>query len=1616
MKRVTLFLLLSFFVGFNAMSQITTTIVDFEKAPAPTDPTSNYTVTSTYYERLDTLKVEGNHSIRLIPNRSEDVTLTIKNIEKKANQQVMLEFYHMCMVRTNIYESSGNQKTAWIEVKRSDASDAYWTMVEGQYIVGNEYETLPPTTSGNFSNGRYSDWGGAAGNNFNLRNSNWKREVFLLNVLFNGAQGGTSDKYDIRFVVRKVDMSGTGVNDIKSDEGWYFDDIKVKVSPIEMIRPNITMLSYPTPLYYPENSPAKVSAYVRDTAIGSEQNGIHTDSSYLVYKYGSEKPKKMPLRFVSKGERKYDVDGNIPFQGYDTLVEWKLVIRDSSENINERTFPENNGWSQFKYTRSIAYQDSLGKGKNTGYIPLYMERNGNSESRSYVTEFVYDKEVLQNNGYGPSIIDALKLKIIRSVRQQNNLSLTIKMKNITKEEALVSHSASAPIWGTNMQEVYHKDSYSFPEVNNDAMWLEDFLEFGTPFKYTGEYLLLQICVANNNNNLIEPLVLKGIEYAREIPAIYLQNGSPLCNPMGAAGKRVDSIAKMRPDVIFRTMDNAPIEYDLGISKIVSPIGKVYQADNHIQVQLRNFGNKSVNNIRIYYKVDEDGVVNSHDYTSTILGLNIKDSLTVTPNKLILEEGIRRIYSWTDDSLSANGLRFRDYEELNNLAYDSVFVCPTFVEGKRTIGLTKQARLASIQEALNFVKECGIHNDLEFDIWSGIYETQKIVFPEISGLDTYSILFKAHPDSNAVVSFQINDLTEGGLIDFANARNIRFENIKFQIRGVDNNSVSLVDISSTLGKNKNIKFVNCQFVSEVNINTLVRAVGSNQLIIDSCTFEGAKEGVGLSSASSGRKGVGNIIRNSKFQYQNEVALSANNQTGLIVENNEFISQNKITSNYVVRLGNCTESPRIVSNTIYSEAGASGVIIAGVNGTKANPALFANNMISVDGISALTAVELQSTKHLDFVYNSVRIMSENTKQVPMAARIGAQGVVLDTVIIKNNIFYNAKKGFSVHIIPNGYIESDYNNYWKTESDYLAMYGTGSSSLCSSLDTLQMKSNQDRNSLNKKVVFINNSNLRTYTLDLIGKGTPVSSIDVDKYGTNRDGVFPCIGAFEYEKLPINIGIDELQITPTDGCGLGNEPVSVLLRNQGKNTISFVTLHCQIVGNTTNHTQTYSSSIVADQSIQFTFKDSVNLSVDRFKKDSVFKIKVWVDNLTEDLDTGNDTIYFNVLSLYQLEGTKISPQSVEYEHSLNLNIHNLANPPLKDSIYWFDKDDNQIGYGAVYNTGTLYDDTTYYVAQMHEEAVLKFTEIQLALEGNGMQLPYPYQDIDGNRITPNLAFEISNLGNIDAHLLGDSVKISGGKFNRTFPLPDIILQPKKSLVILFSGKSVSSNPLVVYLEKANTDSIFDANTTFLLYSKSGADTICYDYVCINEGPPNDIGTVWKKGSFVATKETGTAGIRRVSQDPNASAWFVLTDEQPMTLGALEDALMVYNPDKNCMGKKTPVVVNVTGIPEYDAVVSFVSQDQTECNLQDEKITIKITNRGNNEAIPAGALRAYFSIDNGTSLGGEIVNDTIEIPAKESITYTFNQTADLRSPNGDKEFTIKAFIDRLPGEKNAGK
>ena len=1570
----------------------------------------NYTITNNGSEFATNLYVGGQRSLRLKQNTTNDVVMLLDTLDFTQNstlRYVTLEFDHINNIATNL----GSTLMGLIYVKRANQSDDQYTQLTGQHYRTEEgSDQFPPTAS--FNNFSYDEWHMEP-----LSNALWKHERFDIDDILSAQVPVNERKLIFKFVLKKRTLSGS----VPSDAGWWIDNMKIRASRDEMIKPIVNMTLYPDGYNHPSSRGARIEL----DAFTTVQQGINNDSVYILYTVGSDlTPIRLPMQYDGNITRHDNYtyshySARIPFEGYDTLMRFYCVVKDASTNANEITFPATaDTWVSYRCVRGV---EQLGNpapvgltgppNSNYGYCPFppYIDNR---------SEWVYDSALLANAGYGPGAMTEIKFTIGANTQSSTRTNFQLRMKNAPASYTVPSNGDPVKFTKDYMDVVFDS-TFSIGEAAAGAILP---LRFQDTFFYAGKDIVFQVFYDGSGTvdpaqatiKMIPALSSKQTIFFNGLDAFLGGSNNAYTNSdFKTAGDQISN----RPSVVPTQRRNQPLVHDMGVASLVFPnsTNPVVTQPTHLDVELKNFGVSTANAIRISYAVD-DTVTGHFDWTGTLAG---GASTTVTiATGLTMAAGFHTFRAWVEDTMTVGNNHYRDHEPLNDTSFSEFIACAGALTGVRYIG-GPNADYGNIREFLFSLSRCGLSDSLIVKLAPGAYEPFEM--PVVNGLAGGNYLV-FEPASNGVTMYSASDTA--AIVNLVNAQNVRFRDIKFVRRsGRLTNMVTLGPTSH------NCRFERCEFVDSLAnpasshmIASMVHSGFANNLTVDGCTFRGGNIGVSLVGQSADARAQNGTITRSLFENQYNNAVNVTHMAGVTIERNEMydVADN---ASYVLLVYSCSGTLRVMANKLYTSHGAGALGVSNIYGTTANHAFIANNMIvcNDDGQSNLltTPMNIIQGEWMDVVYNSVKMTASQRNNVATAT-VGNS--VINSRFMNNIVACFDESNYALNYVPFSMANNDvgHNVYYSEAYTLNRIGGTNFHAL-----DQWAAATGDNTSAFLDPAFLNGSrvDLRTYNRLIKGLGTPISGITTDMFDTVRHAQTPCPGAFEFVSLYYDFEPEAMTSPVADTCDMpASVELVVRLRNSGVNVFTpnaTRTLSLSYrVNNGAVHTFQVTQTIPADDTITIHSGQMLQLPANGIY-DSTYHIKVWTA-CSNDPNQTNDTNIFTVISRYHQPAASDMTLTIPYATAATVvptagvqqwDAYASATAPKRRSkLYWYRSMNDAAPFyvGDTLVTASLRQDTHFYFKQRRSAPIVRITQVQFK-PNNAVGLTDPMPQ--WMKSTTKFAVQLTNVGDDTAYLQGDTlimVSPTSTYNNKVLTFWDVRIAPGKSIVVQYVD-GTSTNPAVTIHYGVVVSPAANANIG-IIYRHNG---VVEDAVALNavittstttsprwatQGVPSH---VWSGAALTVTPNT-TGGIVRTAFNGRANDWRMATAADPMFIGDVDGSWIRYS-DNGCPTEFATATVLMQSVPTADIGVE-AGDLPTGCGLGNETVTAKLHNYGTQTAT---GMVMHYQAD-----GGAVVTENMSgtvVPGAER-TFTFSQPLNM-AVSQNQTINVKIWVSGVSGD-----
>jgi len=613
--------------------------------------------------------------------------------------------------------------------------------------------------------------------------------------------------------------------------------------------------------------------------------------------------------------------------------------------------------------------------------------------------------------------------------------------------------------------------------------------------------------------------------------------------------------------------------DAGVSIINTPSNPAVGGLQPVKVTIQNFGMDTIHNVAITYELD-GVVVGTYNWAGTLLSNDTIMNVNVGDVTLLAGNSIIR--AWT--SMPNFTMDTNNY---NDTASSSIIICGGPLSGTYTIGGASPDYF-TFNDAVTAMNYCGIGGPVVFNVANGTYTerlnigliagmsaTNTVTFQSASGVNTDVILQAAGTGTANNYVVQLN-----GAI-YTSFKNMTLKSITASTYGrvvtVLNNS----DYNSFEG-NKIQSIV----TTSTNAST-VYTTGGN---MDYNRFIGNEISGGYYGvywyASSSALNKNTEFRNNSITGWYYYGMYLYYNDSIIVDGNTIQNGSNSSTGYAVYSYYGDNGCRYEKNHIHATNTGTfyGLGILSNDGTADEPTVIANNMISeVNGTGTAYGIYLSSSNYANAYYNSVNIKGgSSTAGRSLYVTGGGNIRLLNNNLVNSGLGYAYYNATSAAIV-----QSDYNNIYSTSATVYAYWGTARINL----DSLQVASGLDSNSISLDPVFVSVSDLHLYSVGLDGKAIPIADITTDIDGDIRNALTPDIGADEYDVLPKNIGVVAFVRPNTQFGPVGsNKIVEVQIRNLGSDTVTTFAITYKY-GTGTPVVQTWNGTLLPNEVINHTF-----------------------------------------------------------------------------------------------------------------------------------------------------------------------------------------------------------------------------------------------------------------------------------------------------------------------------------------------------------------------------------------------------------------------------------------------
>lgn len=455
---------------------------------------------------------------------------------------------------------------------------------------------------------------------------------------------------------------------------------------------------------------------------------------------------------------------------------------------------------------------------------------------------------------------------------------------------------------------------------------------------------------------------------------------------------------------------------------------------------------------------------------------------------------------------------------------------------------------------------------------------------------------------------------------------------------------------------------------------------------------------------------------------------------------------------------------------------------------------------------------------------------------------------------------------------------------------------------------------------------------------------------------------------------------VNPVTGCGLGNQAVTLNIKNNGTNNIvaNQVTAWYSVNGGAAISLPV-DLAIASGSSVNFSFNP---IDFSATVNNVTYAIKAWV-NLPADIINTNDTVQSYLVVSKPIPPmptiTSANPTSVDYNTPVSITAENPTGYTGNMNWYTTNVSTTSIGSNLNFTSGNLVSDTNF------------FTSFQ-RIDGFGVPVGtgntslsyipfyYNYDYSWSSSIYKN--WEIMDVGTIDTIWIQINSASTTGVIN--------------SQKVYLSTIADTAFANTDYLGTSGMTLVYDGNLTI---PASGwlAVPLSTPY---NYSGTGNLLVHWENmdGTYIGNPNPSF----KSTIISNVAKYEYSDDAFPTTSGTMASSrtnMRFFSPDYGCVSPRVDVVVNIDNMPTVEVQPVAVTAPTSGCALHDESITVTVKNNLQTVA-PIGT--SIFCLINGTTL----IEDTIDVAINvgQTIPFTFTQTYDFSAPTATTPYSFKVW------------
>ena len=618
----------------------------------------------------------------------------------------------------------------------------------------------------------------------------------------------------------------------------------------------------------------------------------------------------------------------------------------------------------------------------------------------------------------------------------------------------------------------------------------------------------------------------------------------------------------------------------------------YAGKDTIRFSMFNLTDTIMNSVDIGYQLDNNSAV-----TQSLSGLSVKSgAIYVAEFDTLLTlsgAGTYTLKVWLNN-VNGGGTQTAN----NDTICRTFIICTTPLNGSYTIDPngSGSSNFATFNDAVTKLINCGIAGPVVFKASADSFKEQ-ISIPLISGTSpTNTILFEGVDTAKTILTFNaLSAPSYTVLLDrtkFINFRTMRIQSTGTQfavpvfVNNSDSNTVRscVLEITKALTTNSSA----CVVFSGSSSGFSAAFTGRNNYI-DSNRISG-----GYYNIVQGDGGTSvNYIRNNTLQngYQYGIAFGNSSSSSLkVIGNSIQMSAANANSSclWLINGGPTTGYYHEIKNNIFLRTGQYHIYIqTSQGGPNANTSgeIFNNFFGGVfNNTNSIANISMYGS-YWKLYHNSFYLTGSATNSACFTVYGGTNNIDL-----RNNIFANAQTGgtnFAVDINNNNAISTfDYNILYSKNSNVMRV--GGSNFQANNLNAYAYPNGAGLNSIFETPSFVSSTDLHIKTVCDNGLNLSVTT-DIDGQTRNNP---PDIGADENTSAPqIDATVVKI-VSPTFPVSSGSQPLSVMVKNSGSDSVSSLKVYYILNGNAADsETFTFSPALQTCDTASVTFTNNITI-----------------------------------------------------------------------------------------------------------------------------------------------------------------------------------------------------------------------------------------------------------------------------------------------------------------------------------------------------------------------------------------------------------------------------------------